>query len=124
MSQEQKRISAREFKEKVELGWKRPALMEYFGIPNTRVTEYLQQLDLRIKSTRSGGSILVLDLEEANENQLELPFGNLENSVEIEEEQLNQSVSDIITTEGDLSQENPFEEAFEESSEIETVNSL
>ena len=120
MSQEQKRISAREFKEKVELGWKRPALMEYFGIPNTRVTEYLQQLDLRIKSTRSGGSILVLDLEEANENQLELPFGNLENSVEIEEEQLNQSIPDIITTEGDLSSE----EAFEESSEIQTINSL
>jgi len=112
MSQEQKRVSAREFKEKVELGWKRPALMEYFGIPNTRVTEYLQQLELRIKSTRGGGSILILDLEEANENQLELPFEDLKVDVE--------PTTDIITTEGDLS----LEEAFEESSEIETVNSL
>ncbi len=120
MSQEQKRISLRELKEKVEEGYKIDALVEHFGINTNQMRQHLKAHHLRLKSTRGGGSIIINDLEEANENQLELPFGNLENAVEIEEERLNQSVPDIITTEGDLSSE----EVFEESSEIETVNSL
>lgn len=112
MSQEQKRISAREFKEKVLLGWKRPALMEYFGIPNTRVTEYLKQLNLRIKSTRKGGSILINDLEENATNQLEIPFEN-----EVGNESENNPFDTIYV-------EKNLEEAFKESSEIQTVNSL
>lgn len=77
MIEEQKRISAKEFVEKVEAGWKVPALKEYFGIPAIRVREYLKQLGLRIKSTKGGGSILVMDIEEEptkKYTQMELPF--------------------------------------------------
>lgn len=113
MSQEQKQISAREFKEKVLAGWKRPALMEYFGIPNTRVTEYLQQLELRIKSTKKGGSILVMDLEEENPNQQELDFPETTNNVQTSSES-----NDFENT------HNVENNLIEESNTVETATSL
>ena len=86
MAQEQKTISAREFKEKVEAGYKKPALAEYFGIPVLRVTQYLQQLELRIKATKKGGSILVMDLEEENPNQTQIEFPEITNNIQTSSE--------------------------------------
>lgn len=117
MSQEQKKISLRELKEKVEEGYKIDALVEHFGINTNQMRKHLKTHQLRLKSTRGGGSIIINDLEEINENQLELPF---EDTIPMEVLAVESNSPDIITIEGELS----LEEDFEESSEIETVNSL
>lgn len=111
---EQIKITLSDLKDKVEKGWKKRALAEYYGIPVSRMGAILKDAGLKIRSFRGPQVTLIDDLNEGqyapqekveseeNEENVE----NTEVNLDIQDTEVQENIQEPRTTENSTQQEN------------------